>query len=757
LQVSEVSQAREALQRYFGFTDFREGQAEVIESVLAGQDAVVVMPTGGGKSLCFQLPAMMIDGVTLVISPLIALMKDQVDALAARQIPTTFINSSLTYAETARRLSKMRMGEYKLVYVAPERFRSETFMAAVAETKVRLFAVDEAHCISHWGHDFRPDYLKLKQAVETLGRPQVIALTATATPQVRADISEQLGLTDPHVSVSGFDRPNLALRVLHTGTEKEKLEILKRTINASSGSGIIYTATRKSVEQVAAKLKLAGLRVEMYHGGMEEGERTRAQDAFMRGDARAIVATNAFGMGIDKPDIRFVVHFHLPGSIEAYYQEVGRAGRDGMPADCLLLFNYADTRTQQFFIEGGHPSPELVGRVYQEITSFGAEKVELSAREIAQRLGIKNDMSVNSSLALLEKAAHIERGRAGDATLLAWMKVAVDVALEQVPDDSTEGAVMRDLIFNRNVNEREQTELDQNTIASALGLSDGQLRRALAALSTRGLITYHTAFQGRGIRLLDEKPARTLRIDTKDIAARAAAEQWKLRRMIDYCYHKSCLRRFLLNYFGDRKHLGTCGTCSVCAPDAAGYLEEQKQEKTLSAAGTLSVGGAAKMPQATKLDQFIIENAPAGEALRDDLRKRAQRKQEASRPAGRADSRVGSARRLGEAEVIVVKKVLSCIARIEKEFGKNKFGKGTVAAVLRGSNSKQVRENNLDKLSTYGLLSDMNQEAIAAFVKALIQAGCVEVQQGLYPTVGLTGLGWEVMKGQAEVMLELPD
>jgi ATP-dependent DNA helicase RecQ len=498
----------------------------------------------------------------------------------------------------------------------------------------------------------------------------------------------------------------------------------------------------------------------MYHGGMDEGERTRAQDSFMRGDVQAIVATNAFGMGIDKPDIRFVVHFHLPGSIEAYYQEVGRAGRDGMPADCLLLFNYADTRTQQFFIEGGHPSPELISRVYQEITSFGAEKVELSSREIAQRLGIKNDMSINSSLALLEKAGHIERGRAGDATLLAWMKVAVDIALEQVPDDSTEGAVMRDLIFNRNVNEREQTELDLNTIAASLGLSDAQMRRALSALSTRGLITCHTAFQGRGIRVLDEKPARALRIDTKDIAARAAAEQWKLRRMIDYCYHKACLRRFLLNYFGDRKHLAACTTCSACAPDGASYLQDQKQEKSMSAAGTLKVGRAAadaKMPEATKLDQFIIENASTGDALRDDLRKRAQRNQEMSKAADRRGSETSSARKLNEAEIIVVKKVLSCIARIEKEYGKNKFGKGTVAAVLRGSNSKQVRENNLDKLSTYGLLGDMNQEEITAFIKSLIQASCIEVQQGLYPTVSLTELGWEVMKGRAEVRLELPD
>ncbi|HKG23230.1 MAG TPA: ATP-dependent DNA helicase RecQ, partial [Blastocatellia bacterium] len=484
--MTDISRAREALLKYFGFTDFREGQAEVIESVLGGLDAVVVMPTGGGKSLCYQLPAMMLDGVTLVVSPLIALMKDQVDALAARGIPVTFINSSLAYGETSERLSRIRRGQFKIVYVAPERFRSEAFVATIGEIKVRLLAIDEAHCISHWGHDFRPDYLRLKEAAELLGRPQIIALTATATPQVRADISEQLGLTDPRVFVAGFDRPNLALRVMHTSTEKEKYETLRRMITHSTGSGIIYAATRKSVEQISAKLKLAGLSIDAYHGGMEESERTRAQEAFMHGDSQAIVATNAFGMGIDKSDIRFVVHFHLPGAVEAYYQEVGRAGRDMMPADCVLLFNYADTRTQQFFIEGSHPPPELIARVYQEIASRGADKIDASARDIAQRLGIKNEMSIYSALVILEKAGHIERGRAGDATLMALMKVPVDTALAAVPDDSNEGGLIRDLIFNRNVNEREQTELDLDTISAGLGLSDAQARRALTQLSARG-------------------------------------------------------------------------------------------------------------------------------------------------------------------------------------------------------------------------------------------------------------------------------
>ncbi|HKP87720.1 MAG TPA: ATP-dependent DNA helicase RecQ [Blastocatellia bacterium] len=757
--MSDPRLAREALEKHFGFTEFREGQAEVIESVLAGRDTVVVMPTGGGKSLCYQLPALMRDGVTLVVSPLIALMKDQVDQLASRGIPTTFINSSISYGETNRRLSKLRLGEYKLVYVAPERFRSQAFMDSIAETEVRLFAVDEAHCISHWGHDFRPDYLRLKEAANHLGRPQIIALTATATPQVRADISEQLGLSDPHVSVAGFDRPNLALRVIHPATEKEKLDVLKHLIRSSTGSGIIYAATRKGVEQVSAKLKLAGLRVELYHGGMDEAERTRAQDAFMRGDAQAIVATNAFGMGIDKPDIRFVAHFHLPGSIEAYYQEVGRAGRDGMPADCVMLFNYADTRTQQFFIEGSHPPPDLISRVYQEITSFGAEKVELSAREMAARIGIKNEMSIYSALVVLEKAGHIERGRPSDATVLALLKVPMDEAMGAVSDESTEGAVLRDLVFNRNVSEREQVELELNAIGGALGLSDPAVRRAIGSLAERGLITFHNAYQGRGIRLLDERPARALRIDTKELAARAAAEQWKLRKVIDYCYHKGCLRRFILNYFGDRKHLGNCGTCSVCAPEASNYLGESRAEKK-QAAGTLSVGSAArstKLKDATELEHFIIDNAPAGDDLRANLKGRAERRRALSQAESRSEPQRSRARPLNEAQTVVVKKVLSCIARIEKEFGKNKFGKGTVAAVLRGSTSKQVRDNNLDRLSTYGLLGDMAQDEITAYIKALIQAGCIATQQGMYPTVSLTDFGRAVMTGRDEVMLELPD
>ena len=765
--MSEAVRAREALQQYFGFTDFREGQEEVIGSVLAGHNTVVVMPTGGGKSLCYQLPALMGGGITLVVSPLIALMKDQVDQLAERGVACTFINSSLSYAETNIRLSRLRMGEYKLVYVAPERFRSGAFMDSIAETRVRLFAVDEAHCISHWGHDFRPDYLRMKAAIERLGNPQVIALTATATPQVRADIREQLGLANAQVFVAGFDRPNLALRVAHPASEREKLEILKRVIRNSQGSGIIYAATRKSVEQIASRLKLDGMRVELYHGGMDDAERSRAQDSFMRGSAQAIVATNAFGMGIDKADIRFVAHFHLPGSIEAYYQEIGRAGRDGLPSTCLLLFNYADTRTQQFFIDGGHPSADLIRRVYGEIASLGLERVELSTRELAGRLGVKNDMSIQSSLLILEKAGHIERGRAGETTVLASMKTTIDAALGAVSDDSNEGAVLRDLIFTRNLNEREQTDLELRSIAAQLGMSDAQMRRAMAALAAKGLISYHATFQGRGIRVLDTPPAKELRIDTREMAVRAAAEQWKLRRMLDYCYHKACLRKFILGYFGDRKAAPACDSCSSCAPAALRYLEDSRIEAHSQGALRVSrrAGAVVGRPQAvvsapSELERFIIEEAPSGVELREQLKARAASRRalldSESPSSGLSGGPTARAQKLNQAQTTVVIKILSCIARIEKEYGPSRFGKGTVAAVLRGSAGKQVIESKLDKLSTYGLLREMRQDDITGYIKALIGAGCIKVEKGLYPTVSLTEFGREVMRSRAEVMLELP-
>jgi ATP-dependent DNA helicase RecQ len=404
-----LSDAITTLRQHFGFDDFREGQREVVGSILAGKDAVVVMPTGSGKSLCYQLPAMILDGVTLVVSPLIALMKDQVDALQARGLPATFINSSLSEPEQRARIDSLRRRAHKLVYIAPERFRSSRFTAAVQSIPVSLFAVDEAHCISTWGHDFRPDYLRLKHVIRSLGRIQTIALTATATPYVRSDIIQQLGLSQPQTFISGFDRPNLTIEVVHTEKEKEKISRIRHLAQKTSGSGIVYASTRKSVEQVGRELKTAGLRVSTYHAGMSDGVRIKAQEDFMSGRTQMIVATNAFGMGIDKPDIRFVAHYQIPGSIEAYYQEIGRAGRDGLPSTCVLLFNYADKNTHDFFIEGSYPDISTVKNVYAALLGTGQKRIELPTAQIGKLSGEKNEMAVQSALYMLERAGHISR------------------------------------------------------------------------------------------------------------------------------------------------------------------------------------------------------------------------------------------------------------------------------------------------------------------------------------------------------------
>jgi ATP-dependent DNA helicase RecQ len=345
-----------ALQRVFGHCELRPGQAEILEAVMGGRDCIGVLPTGGGKSLCYQLPAVMRDGLTLVISPLIALMKDQVDALSARGVAAACINSALGWPEMRQRLDRLRAGGYRLVYVAPERFRDERFQRALARCRVGLVAVDEAHCISAWGHDFRPDYLQIQPMLVRLGHPQVLALTATATPQVRADLLDQLGLGQaprrpPALVVAGFARPNLTLAVRRVADHATKLRRL-RAILADHPTGIVYCATRGMVEKVARRLQRAGVACAAYHGGLDDGARSATQERFGCGRLDVVVATNAFGMGIDRADLRCVVHWDVPGSLEAYYQEAGRAGRDGAPARCELLFNYADVHTQEYFLRG---------------------------------------------------------------------------------------------------------------------------------------------------------------------------------------------------------------------------------------------------------------------------------------------------------------------------------------------------------------------------------------------------------------------
>ncbi len=340
------------LRRFWQFQNFRHGQEEVIKAVLEHHDTLVVMPTGAGKSLCYQLPAIMLPGLTLVVSPLIALMKDQVEALTARGISAAYINSSLTPAQNAYTMHHVRQGKIRILYVAPERFPSEEFGEMLKTIPIALFAIDEAHCVSQWGHDFRPDYMNLKRFIAALPRrPTVLACTATATPEVQDDVVTRLGLKTPQVFVRGFDRPNLTFLAARGLDEYDREKLLVHAVSSLQGAGIVYAGTRKRTEELAVLLQDYDIAASVYHAGMKPEERKSVQDAFMADRIRVMVATVAFGMGIDKKDIRFVLHAHMPSSLESYYQEAGRAGRDGRPALCMLLHAYKDRRLHEYFIE----------------------------------------------------------------------------------------------------------------------------------------------------------------------------------------------------------------------------------------------------------------------------------------------------------------------------------------------------------------------------------------------------------------------
>ena len=353
-----MNQANQVLKETFGHDAFRPGQAELVEALLAGRDCVGVMPTGAGKSVCYQVPALLRPGVALVISPLISLMKDQVQALIAQGVPAAFINSTLTPRQTDLALERAAQGAYRIVYVAPERLESAAFRAFARAARLSLIAVDEAHCVSQWGQDFRPHYLRIADFVDSLPqRPPLGAFTATATARVREDIIRLLRLRDPRVAMTGFDRPNLWFEVIRPGhKDAALLEILRRQ---EGKSGIVYCATRKNVERVAERLQGLGFPVARYHAGLGDAERRQAQEDFQYDRVQVMVATNAFGMGIDKSNVSFVIHYNMPKSMEAYYQEAGRAGRDGEPAECVLLYSPADTITARYLIQHGEPNPDL--------------------------------------------------------------------------------------------------------------------------------------------------------------------------------------------------------------------------------------------------------------------------------------------------------------------------------------------------------------------------------------------------------------
>lgn len=697
---------RELLEKHFGFSDFRPGQLEVLENLEGGRDVLAIMPTGTGKSLCYQLYALRGEGVSLVVSPLIALMKDQIDQLQALGYPASHVNSTLSFDEQRRRLAGLRAGRTRLLYVTPERFRSSVFQQALDGLPVRLFAVDEAHCISAWGHDFRPDYLRLREHVERLGRPRILALTATATPQVRRDIVRQLGMQEPAVLVAGFDRPNLFLEAATAASQQEKMEMIAAVHERRPGSMIVYAATRKHVEKIVGEVSRLGLAAQAYHAGLAPSQRSRVQEGFMNGEVPIIVATNAFGMGVDKRDIRAVVHFDFPGTLEAYYQEIGRAGRDGEPSACVLLFNYADRRWQEFFIEGSHPSPDLIRRVYRFLESQG-ETVRLPTRSLAQAVGEKNEFAIHTCLVTLEKAGYIDRLNSYENRARIELNRDVLATLPDLPPVPLR--VLEALLVMADSDEgpeRGAVGVSLQNLARSARVDQEQLGRALALLRGRGLLSYEPPFRGRALRVLKPGRRELKDINFEEIARHKRFELQNLERVIRYAspFGKYCLRGFLLKYFGEWRELRSCGNCSRCEPS----------ESVLSS-----------RPAARRLSAAALERPAGPRSLHS-----------ASAP----DPRNGTGKAsLPEDDLTVALKILSCVCRCENQFGRLK-----IARILRGSASQEIR--HMRRHRTYGLLGSLTEKSILDCLDRLIRQGYLQDSGGRFPTLRMTPRGIEFLK-----------
>jgi ATP-dependent DNA helicase RecQ len=561
-----LEQARATLRQAFGYPGFRPGQERAIASVLAGRDTLVVLPTGGGKSLCYQVPALMLPGLTVVVSPLISLMKDQVDALNARGLPAAFINSTLTGSQVSDRLARAGRGDIKMLYVAPERFDSGVTAERLRAMGVALLAVDEAHCISEWGHDFRPSYLRMRTVRDKLGAPPTIALTATATPEVRKDIAHQLALRSPSIIVTGFDRTNLHYHVVPTRNDDEKDDALVQTIRENDGLAVVYASTRRNVERIAGVLERARVSATAYHAGLDDAHRHEVQDSFMSEQVRAIVATNAFGMGIDKPNVRLVVHHAMPGTLEAYYQEAGRAGRDGLHSECVLLHSFPDRFTHEFFIKGNYPERALVEAVYNSMRKVvdASGMTELGSEQISRLVpGKVGGREVDSALRILMRADAVRRESESGSSVLIRLLATPERIRRELPAEPNP-----ELGFLRALWRAAGSRLNDGAVIALDGLPPGFAGSAtavplLTALQSRQFLTWERL--GGGTRLTDPRKALSdFNVEWAVLDRRRRADLAKLDAMQKYAYTTGCRRAFVLRYFGDEAGRGTCGGCDNC-------------------------------------------------------------------------------------------------------------------------------------------------------------------------------------------------
>ena len=608
--------ARAALQRHFGYQEFRAGQERAIASVLAGRDTLVVLPTGGGKSLCYQVPALMLPGLTVVVSPLISLMKDQVDALAARGLPATFVNSTLSGSEVSARLALVRRGDVKLLYVAPERFDVGSLAERLCDVGVSLLAVDEAHCVSEWGHDFRPSFLRLAQVRERLGSPPTVALTATATAHVRSDIARQLRLANAQTIITGFDRTNLQYHVVSTRTEQDKDDALVSVLDANAGQAIVYAATRRAVERIAGSLVRADVAAMAYHAGLDDAHRHEVQDRFMREDVRVIVATNAFGMGIDKANVRLVVHHAMPGTLEAYYQEAGRAGRDGRPAGVYLLHAFQDRFTHEFFIKSAYPERALVEAVYARLAREADRtgRVREEPEEIASRLRMKTTArEVEGALRVLAAAGAYRNDPESGSVVTVRMLATPQRIKEELANEPMEIGLLRALWRSAGDALESGAVVDLDALPPGFGGAMGAMP-ILEGLQDRQFVEWRQT-EGGARLAAPGRPLETFRVDWTTLDRRRAAELEKLDTMQQYAYTRGCRRAFVLRYFGDPAARPSCGNCDVCL----GTQLQVKRDTARPAPRPRKARGAGQAPRPTAADD-LPTLTPQDERLLERLR-----------------------------------------------------------------------------------------------------------------------------------------